>query len=81
MIRSVVSASASRWARNGFRRLSGAFLYRDLHRSWPFPGSLDGAAVKAFEGAVADAVRIGLEAAGEKEALAKLEEIARQMLG
>ena len=41
----------------------------------------DGAAVKAFEAAGADAVRIGLEAAGEKEALAKLEEIAQQMLG
>jgi hypothetical protein len=37
--------------------------------------------LKGFEAAGADAVRIGLEAAGEKEALAKLEEIARQVLG
>jgi hypothetical protein len=41
----------------------------------------DREAVKAFEEAGADAVRISLEAAGEKEALAKLEEIARTVLG
>jgi len=37
--------------------------------------------LKAFEEAGADAVRISLETAGEKEALAKLEEIARTVLG
>jgi hypothetical protein len=41
----------------------------------------DRATVKAFEEAGADAVRIGLEAVGEKEALAKLEEMARRVLG
>jgi alkanesulfonate monooxygenase SsuD/methylene tetrahydromethanopterin reductase-like flavin-dependent oxidoreductase (luciferase family) len=37
--------------------------------------------VEAFADAGADAVRIGLEAAGEQEALTQMEEIARTVLG